>query len=105
MSSPNLYQELIVNGGADTTGDSFPVVSKESSLWAEGTFNGATVTFQLSRNNVKWIDARDDFDAIYSIDGERAAIRMGWMAPVYQIRVVITGGNGSTALTVIRDGV
>jgi len=99
----NLNQVLISNGAQDTTGDSFPVGSAKSSLWVAGVFGGASVTFEISRDNITWIAARDDFDDVYSIDSERAGIRLGWLANSYNIRVVITGGDGSTSITVIRD--
>jgi len=99
----NLNQVLISNGAQDTTGDGFPVGSSKSSLWVEGVFSGATVTFEISRDNKKWIAARDDFDDVYAIDSERAGIRLGWLSNSYNIRVKITGGDGNTKILVIRD--
>ncbi len=99
----NLNQVLISNGGADTTGESFPVGSAKSSLWVAGVFGGATVTFELSRDNITWIAARDDFDDVYAIDSERAGIRLGWLSNSYNIRVKITGGSIDTKILVIRD--
>jgi len=105
MSSPNLKQMLIVNGAANTTGDSFPIASSESSFAIIGTMGGASVSFELSRDNINWAAAKDRDNNVFSTTDLDQAIGFGPIAEGYNIRVVITGGSGTTSITVIRDGV
>lgn len=83
--------------GADSESDSLEIPrSADKNIHIAGTFGGATVTVRGSNNGISYVTLKDYGYTAMSLTTEDI---LQFVSSPRFIKVVVTGGDGSTAIT------
>ena len=93
---------LIENGTADTTGSAVSSYGKRDTTFAfVGTFDGASCSIELSPDGTNWGTMGDALGVPVLITTETMDVHAQIVPQEYIVRGVITGGGGSTDITIL----
>jgi len=95
------YQTLLTNQTTNGSGTGYPSPGGQAMLIVSGTFDGATVTPEITHDSTDegWVAINDDSGTAVAITAATNDGYIRWLPSEYSLRLTVSSAGGSTDIS------